>query len=219
MMNKRWLSLFLTMSMSAVVFGPVPPAQPKEHKSTTADSKADTAGCSDCVQQASALFASGKNNEAVELLESWRSRCPKNAHLRLLLSTILIRSGTRMADAEQAAREAATLAPESLAAQLQYGLASMANKDNAQAKRAFEAVVAIDPNCYEAWSSLGEVYRQLHEDDKAKAASSRAAEIESSAARARQSQFTQPVKTKGSFRKEPATGADALKLIDRAGEN
>jgi len=147
-----------------------PPAQ-----STTEDP-----GCHDCIAKAATLFATGNSVDAAALLQSWRQKCPKNAQLRILLSTILIRTRTQSVEAESVAREAVELAPKSLTAHMQYALTSMLNGKTVQATQQFEAVVQLEPSNYEAWSALGSLYSQLHEDEKSQAAQQKAAALEPS---------------------------------------
>jgi len=141
----------------------------------------DDPGCRGCVSQAASLFASGKNGAAADLLRSWSGRCPRNAQLHLLLSTVLLRLGpTHAAEAQQAAAEAVKIAPNSIAAHLQYALALMTNESFLKATQEFESVVELDPGSYEGWSSLASLYGQLHEDDRAQVCARKAADLEPS---------------------------------------
>src|SRR5207302_503967 len=105
---------------------------------------ADDPGCHKCVSEAASLFARGKSREAVDLLKEWTDRCPHSSQLHLLLSTILMRTN-KLEDAEIEAGKAAAVAPDLVAAHLQYGLTLMANAHHAKAAREFERVTELDP--------------------------------------------------------------------------
>jgi predicted Zn-dependent protease len=161
----------------------------KKNQTNPSDQPAATTtedpGCHDCIARAATLFATGNSVDAAALLESWRQKCPKNVQLRILLSTILIRTKTQTEQAESVAREAVELAPKSLAAHMQYALSSMINGKSVQAQQQFEAVVQLDPGNYEAWSALGSLYSQLHDEQKSAAAQQKAAALEPSVQTAR----------------------------------
>jgi predicted Zn-dependent protease len=163
-----------------------PPDAYARHKNQTnpgtapAEAASEDPGCHDCIARAATLFATGNSVDAAALLDSWRLKCPKNAQLRILLSTILIRTKTQTQEAESVAREAVELAPKSLAARMQYALSSMINGKSVQAQQQFEMVVQLDPGNYEAWSALGSLYSQLRDEQKSAAAQQKAAALEPS---------------------------------------
>lgn len=134
--------------------------------------------CRECVGKAAGMFANGKVKEAADLLRSFRDRCPRNLQLHLLLSTALLRLGGFMDEAEESARQATEIAPSSVAAHMQYGIMLRANRKNTQAVPEFEAITRLDPTMYEAWSSLAELYNEIKEPEKAKAAAEKAANLD-----------------------------------------
>jgi predicted Zn-dependent protease len=147
-------------------------------KSAAAAGKKDDPGCRSCVSQAASLFATRKDSAALSLLREWTGKCPQNAQLHLLLSTILVRQPGQQQEAAAEAAKAIAAAPSSIPANLQYGLVLTAAGDNMLASKAFERVTELDPGSYEAWSSLSNLYSQLHEDDKASTAAQKAADLE-----------------------------------------
>ncbi len=154
------------------------PGLSKAKRSPAAKASQDDPGCRSCVSQAASLFASGKNQQAADILRGWRDRCPRNPQLHLLLSTILIRLGGHGEEAGQAAAQAVTAAPASVPAHLQYALVLTGNGENVKAVEQFERVVELEPGSYEAWSSLASLYKALQEDDKASHCAARAADLE-----------------------------------------
>ncbi len=148
----------------------------------------DDPGCLSCVSQAASMFAMGKSKEAAELLRLWSNRCPHNAQLHLLLSTIYMRLGPQLDQAEVSASQAVSLLPESVAAHLQYALVLSANKKDIEAIGEFKKVTELDPLSYEAWSSLSNLYSELQEDDLARQCAMKASDLEPS----RKPNFVQP---------------------------
>jgi predicted Zn-dependent protease len=94
------------------------------------------------------------------------------------MSTILIRQGGMGAEAGSEAAKAVAAAPSSVPAHLQYGLVLMAGGDNLHASQELERVTELEPGNYEAWSSLSNLYSQLHEDEKSTKAAQKAADLE-----------------------------------------
>jgi len=146
----------------------------------TGAESADDPGCRACLSQAASLFAAGNTIGAADLLSGWQGRCPHNAQLHLLLSTVLLRLGGHQEEALAAAGKATALAPGSVAAHLQYGLLLAAADDNMRAASELEHTIELDPGNYEAWSSLARVYSKLHDDTKAQECADKAAELEPS---------------------------------------
>lgn len=148
----------------------------------------DDAGCRECVAKAASMFAAHDSLGAAKLLQEWRPKCPGNVQLRLLLSTILVRLGQRGQEAEDTAAEAVKINPHSLAASLQYALTLEGNGHTMLAIAQFDKVIELDPSSYEAWSSLGKLYNDMHEQEKSEMASKKAASLDPSIAsmRARQ---------------------------------
>ena len=130
----------------------------------------DAPGCSNCVASAAALFAQGDTLGAAALLKSWQTRCPNSSKLYTLLSTILLRTTGHESEAEEAALRATKIAPDSVAAHMQYGLCLNFADKKVEAAHEFEQVVTLAPGVYEAWSCLSTLYRQLHDEGKAKEA-------------------------------------------------
>jgi tetratricopeptide (TPR) repeat protein len=135
------------------------------------------------------MFAAGDTVGAAELLQNWRSRCPSNARLRILLSTILLRTRLHPQEAEDAAGEAVQIEPDSLLARLQYAVALMSNNKTEQAAREYERVVQLDPSSWEGWSGLGKLYDDLHDEQKARQAQAKAAILEPGAQTSRMRQL------------------------------
>lgn len=147
-----------------------PPVKPPE--------RADDPACRQCVSKAAALFANGRSREAADLLRSFKDKCPNNMQLHLLLSTVLLRLDGPTQEAEDAARKATAIAPNSVPAHLQYAILLRANGKTTTAASELETVVNIDPTVYEAWSSLADIYAQLKEPQRAKAAGEKAANLD-----------------------------------------
>jgi tetratricopeptide (TPR) repeat protein len=163
---------------AAVLLLPGLSCQARSKPSAPTQATKDDPGCRACVSQAASLFASGKNLQAAELLRQWRARCPGNAQLHLLLSTILVRLGGHGQEAEQCAAAAVSASPSSVPAHLQYALVLLSNGNNMQAAHQFEKVTELEPSNYEAWSSLASLYKALQEDDRAGRCAARAADLE-----------------------------------------
>lgn len=168
----------VTLAVTAAIATPGALARSGKGPPTRAASQQDDAGCRDCVSKAASLFASGHSLDAARLLESRQDRCPRNAQLHLLLSTILVRLGGRNEEALAAARRATAAAPGSVAAHLQLGLLLSAAENNTQAASELEKTIELDPSSYEAWSTLSNVYARLHEDDRAQDCATKAADLE-----------------------------------------
>jgi predicted Zn-dependent protease len=143
-------------------------------------SKADDPACRGCVSQAASLFASNQADKAATLLRQWSQKCPHNAQLHLLLSTILIRQADKLEEAESEAALACAAQPDSQGAHLQYAMALMSAQKLSQAASEFETVTSINPGSYEAWSALSEIYKKLRRDSEAEKATQRAASLEPS---------------------------------------
>lgn len=141
--------------------------------------KQDDAACRSCVSQAASLFASNQLEQAATLLRQSSPRCPKNAQLHLLFSTVLVRMGPKLAaEAESEAALACAAQPNSQAAHLQYAMTLQAREKFAEAAAEFERVSSLNPASYEAWSSLADLYKRLRRDDEAKSAEAKAAGLE-----------------------------------------
>ncbi len=141
--------------------------------------RADDPGCKGCISEATSLFARGQADQAAKFLREWSPRCPNSARLHILFSTILLSSGATE-EAERESGLASSLSPSLLAAHLQHALALTAMNRKIQAVKEYERCTEIDPTCYEAWLALASVYRQLHDDDKAKDAAGKAADLDPS---------------------------------------
>lgn len=145
----------------------------------------DDPGCRDANAKAAALFASGKNSEAADLLRQWKNKCTHHAQLHLLLSTILLRLGNAKEEAEESAKLATQIAPNSVAAHMQHALTLLALDKTSSAKDEFERITQIDPSSYDAWTTLADLYGRLNERDKAKAAGEKAAILDPQTRRAK----------------------------------
>lgn len=152
------------------------PADAKGGKST--GPALDDPGCKNCMSQAANLFASNQIKQALQLLASWTAKCPRNAQLHLLYSTILVREGKDFAGAEREAQLAVAARPDSQAAHLQFGMTLISNQKYQQAASEFKAVTELNPASFEAWSALADLYKRLHEDELASQAAQRAAGLE-----------------------------------------
>ncbi len=141
-------------------------------------SNADDPGCKSCISAAASLFARGQNNQAAQLLRQWSERCPGSAQLHLLLSTVLLRTGAPGEEIEKEAGKAASAAPALVPAHLQYAMALTNNQHPQRAVEEFKTVTELDPTNYEAWTALGSLYKQLHEDELSTEAAAKAAELE-----------------------------------------
>ncbi len=159
-------------ALSILLAVPVNAAKNKSGSST------DDPGCKSCMSQAANLFASNQIKPALELLSTWSPKCPRNAQLHLLYSTILIREGKDLAGAEREAQLAVVARPDSQGAHLQCGMTLMSNGKYQQAAVEFKTVTDLNPASYEAWSALADLYKRLREDELASAATTRAANLE-----------------------------------------
>lgn len=153
-------------------------AESRTSAAPKARGKEDAAACRSCVSQAASLFAANKLEAAASLLRASSAKCPSNAQLHLMLSTIVVRLGSKTDEALQEAALAIAAAPDSQAAHLQYGMTLHAAEKYAQAATEFEAVTNLNPGSYEAWSALADVYKRLRQDDDAKTAGEKAASLE-----------------------------------------
>lgn len=170
---KQLLSLIAMTSLMLC-----PPAQGARQGKSASPGGADDPGCKSCLSQAATLFAANQLKQAIDLLASWSPKCPKTAQLHLLYSTILIRDGKNLDEAERQASLAVTASPDSQAAHLQCAMTLMANGKYQQASQEFKTVTEINPASFEAWSALTDLYKRLHEDEQAAQAASRAANLE-----------------------------------------
>ncbi len=123
--------------------------------------------CRSCINQATSLFASGHNQDAIELLHKSKESCQNSSQYHLLLSTILARQTGQSQESENEACLACFADNNSIACHLQYGLILMHNQNLNKAIKEFEKVTALDPNNYEAWSSLSNLYKKFHQEDAA----------------------------------------------------
>lgn len=151
-------------------------AEAKKEKSLSG-SNSDT-GCRSCLSQATGLFAGQHPNEAIALLRKWSDKCPNNAQLHLLFSTILVRQAGDLDEAEKQAALAVAAKPDLIAARLQYATTLLSGKKYTQASKEFQAVTDLDPSNYEAWSALSDLHKRLREDKQAAAAEAKAAALE-----------------------------------------
>ena len=180
-MTRTWQKakrLFSSIAISSLLL--CAPAQAARSAKSTPSSGADAPGCKSCLSQAATLFAADQINQALELLANWSPKCPKTAQLHLLYSTILIREGKNLAEAERQAQLAVAARPDSQAAHLQCAMTLMANGKYQLASQEFRAVTDINPASFEAWSALADLYKRLHEDEEAAKAATRAANLEPS---------------------------------------
>lgn len=153
------------------------------------------AGCTECVTEATKLFARGNNDGALEKLEAWQERCPRSLSLQLLLNTLYLRKGNT-GKALAAARKATVIDPQSMLAHYQAAITLNMMQD-AGALQEYEKVVTLDPGNHDAWLALAEIYRARKDETKAEEAAQKARNL------------------------DPATRASRLKLVkslDRAGK-
>jgi predicted Zn-dependent protease len=143
----------------------------------TAHEENRSASCNICLKEAARQFANGKNQEAIDLLKHAKADCREVSQYYLLLSTILLKNSRSLPDAEAAASRAVFLAPKSVPARMQYCLALVGAEKYVNAKAQLEELTALDESNYEAWSLLSDVYRRLHEDEKAQNAANKASEL------------------------------------------
>ncbi len=166
---KPWFALVLALSFAL-------PTTSFAAKNTSAQ---DEMACRSCVSQAASLFASNQLEKAASTLRGSSAKCPHNAQLHLLLSSILIRLGGKNLDeAEKEATLACEAQPDSQPAHLQLAMTLMAGNKYSQAAKEFETVSSINPGCYEAWSALADLYKRLRQDDLAAKAAEKAACLE-----------------------------------------
>jgi len=140
--------------------------------------KPDTPECIACCKEASKLFATGKSTDALKILKANQATCKDSARFNLLMSTILLRMPSHEKEAAGFAATASDLDPTSIPAAFQLGVCHTASGDSKQAAEAYERVVKLDPANYEAWSALGGLYEQLHDQQRAKTSQAKAAALE-----------------------------------------
>jgi cellulose synthase operon protein C len=169
--NSRNLVLLLALAVSAS--NSILPLEAKGSRRS-----ADESACRACVVKAASYFASNKLGQASNLLGEYAGKCPNNAQLHLLYSTILIRLGNHSAEAEQEAALACAAQKDLQAAHLQYALTLLANNKFTQATREFEAVTNLNPGSYEAWSGLADLYKRQRRDAEAEQSAQKAAFLE-----------------------------------------
>lgn len=167
------LSVLLAFSVAVSLI-----ASSQARSKPSANRSSEDAGCRTCVSRAASLFASGQVAQAADTLREWQHRCPNNAQLHLLLSTVLWRQGGHTAEATAAAEAAVQAAPQSVPAHLQLGLLYSLADNNMRAAVELEKTVELDPSSYEAWSTLSTVYSKLHKDSKAQECSAKSTELE-----------------------------------------
>ena len=168
----------IALNISAICAPPSLAKSSAPRAAVSSKKKEDVAGCRTCVSQAAGLFASNQLEKAAALLREWSPRCPGNAQLHLLLSSIVLRLGVKTDEALQEAALACTASPDSQAAHMQYGMMLQASEKYSQAATEFEFVTSINPGSYEAWSALSDIYKRLRQDDEAKSAAVKAGPLE-----------------------------------------
>lgn len=132
--------------------------------------------CQKCMAEATQLLSDGDAVKASELLNKQSAECADNAAFQILLSTIYLRL-SNLAGAESAGLKAIEHAPNSTAAHFQYALALKGLGKKEAAVIEFDKVVALDPGNWESWASLADLYKELHQDDKAKQCEYKAATL------------------------------------------
>jgi tetratricopeptide (TPR) repeat protein len=140
--------------------------------------KPESPECAACCKEASKLFATGKSTDAYKLLKANQVNCKDSARFNLLLSTLLLRMPSHEKEAAQAAAQAVELDPSSVPALFQLGICQTASGAQEDAAATYEKLVKIDPTNYEAWSALGSLYSDLHETQKSKTCTAKAAVLE-----------------------------------------
>lgn len=130
--------------------------------------------CESCLKQASLAFADKDALEALKILKTWNAACTNNTQFQLLMSSVLISLG-KIEEARESAAKAVASAPESIPALMHYGLCLSSSDRFVEASQQYEKIIEVDPNNYEAWSSLGDIYDRLRQDDKSKEAKEKAA--------------------------------------------
>ena len=120
---------------------------------------------------AGALLADGETEAALAAFAQAVALAPEDAYLHLELATVLARSG-RMAEAAAQARIARQLAPKEVEvlrtqARIAMNLADRDAAARAEAREAFELVLAAEPDDIESLVGLGQIY--LGENDARRA--------------------------------------------------
>jgi tetratricopeptide (TPR) repeat protein len=123
-----------------------------------------------------ALVHAGRLEEAIDILHLARHHDPKFAPAHLNLG-IAYTEAKRWSDAADALRDAATLAPDDPAAAMALGRALQELDRLEEAAAALERATKIAPGA-EAWTALGQVYRELGEFGCARAAFEKALEAD-----------------------------------------
>lgn len=132
--------------------------------------------CQKCMAEATQLLSDGDAVKASELLNAQSGGCADNAAFQTLLSTICLRL-SNLTGAESAGLKAIEHAPNSTAAHFQYALALRGLEKKEAALIEFDKVVQLDPGNWESWASLADLYKELHQDDKARQCEYKAATL------------------------------------------
>ncbi|MBX9879144.1 MAG: tetratricopeptide repeat protein [Candidatus Obscuribacterales bacterium] len=132
--------------------------------------------CQKCMAEATKLLSTGDAVKASELLKAQSAECADNAAFQTLLATIYLRL-SNLAGAQSAGLKAIEHAPNSTAAHFQYALALKGLGKKEAAIVEFDKVVDLDPSNWESWASLADLYKELHQDDKAKQCEYKAATL------------------------------------------
>lgn len=164
-------SIKLSITLALLLAAGMPGADAK-------GSKSDSPECAACIKSATALFAQGKNMDAMKLLKNNQEQCKNSERFNLLLSTVLLRMRSHEQEAADAAAIAVHLNPTSTAANMQYGVCLMATGQKPQAIAAFETLTKLDPASYEAWSALSTLYTETGDNEKAKVCGNKASCLE-----------------------------------------
>ena len=102
--------------------------------------------------EARALVALGRTDEAMKALDLARSNAPKDAEVWLLSATLARRTGELKA-AQAQIETAAALAPRDPAIGLEAGVIAELAGDEAAARKSWQAVIALAPDAPEAASA------------------------------------------------------------------
>lgn len=142
--------------------------------------------CQKCLVEATKLINDGDLVRAADLMQQSSAQCVNNAQFQTLLSTVLLRT-SKVESAEKAAIKAIEIAPNNVAAHFQYALALKGLGKKTEAIIEFDKVVELDPSNWESWASLADLYKELHQDDKAKQCEYKAATLSAPTISARNS--------------------------------
>jgi tetratricopeptide (TPR) repeat protein len=118
------------------------------------------------LDQAWQLAASGRQQEAVQLLRALVKTSPANADARLLLGSLLMEAGEKAESIDQLT-SAVRLRPQSAEAENALGEAYNKFGDVESARTAFEKAVALKPDYGIAQSNLGQTLLASKENGKA----------------------------------------------------